>query len=537
MRLLAVILFTALLTGGPAPAAATSCRHADVVFYSNNSVTLAQRLHAAPSACADYFISVTPATGGGPRAGVAPTIRSNGPQFHAMPELRLPDWATYVAQNGNDWYAAGVHVRDLMVTAGFDVSKGDIWAINEVGTPSGAQMATDVFNNVDDSRLHLEQFVAGLYTGEPGMPAAPGLIFVANPTQITTDLTAYKHGLDSWYEDAGFWTALSGKVRFWAQETYADARNWGVPGSTLADRTAHLEDYFQHGERFAQADRKTSAAARDFIASTYTPVGSSAYAWTAPELNPGGIGFGFTNLTLPVMQNFVSSQTYALRGANDRFGYAWWQKAGSATAAQFTSLADRLAASIQGSDADPAGACSGDLSWCDGTVDGAAFTEAWKTFDDTVAPVLTVPTDMSVDATGPDGAVVTYSTSATDTWDLAPTVDCAPASGEQFPIGATTVTCAATDDSGNTATATFDVRVEDASEQAADLAGSVQNAGLEHGVETALTAKLAHPGCAQLLAFERLVLNGERVGHISSADGDAWIADAERISTVAGCDT
>src|SRR6478735_950056 len=157
MRLLAVILFLGLLAGAPSRASAASCSHADLVFYSNNSVLLAQRLHGAPSACADYFISVTPATGGGPRAGVASSIRSNGPQFHAMPELRLSDWAAYAALNGDDWYAAGVHVRDLMVTAGFDVSKGDIWAINEVGSPSGAQMATDVFNNVDDSRLHLEQ--------------------------------------------------------------------------------------------------------------------------------------------------------------------------------------------------------------------------------------------------------------------------------------------------------------------------------------------------------------------------------------------
>ena len=162
MRHLAAILFIGLVIGAPRPASAASCSHADVVFYSNNSVLLAQRLHAASSACADYFISVTPATGGGPRAGVAPTIRSNGPQFHAMPELKLSDWTAYVAQNGNDWYAAGVHVRDLMVTAGFDVSKGDIWAINEVGTPSGTQMATDIFNNVADSRLQLEQFVDGL---------------------------------------------------------------------------------------------------------------------------------------------------------------------------------------------------------------------------------------------------------------------------------------------------------------------------------------------------------------------------------------
>lgn len=537
MRVFAVVLFTVLLLGAPSPAAATSCSHADVVFYSNNSVLLAQRLHAAPSACADYFISVTPATGGGPRAGVAPTIRSSGPQFHAMPELRLPDWAAYVAQNGNDWYAAGVHVRDLMVSAGFDVSKGDIWAINEVGAPSGAQMASDVFNDIGDARLHLEQFVDGLYTGEPGMPAAPGLIFVANPTQITTDLATYKHGLDGWYQDAGFWTALSGKVRFWAQETYADARNWGVAGSTLADRTAHLDDYFQHAALFAQADRKTSAAAGDFIASTYTPLGSAAYAWTAPESNPGGIGFGFTNLTLPLMQDFVSSQTDALRGANDRFGYAWWQKAGSATTAQFTALADRLAASIQGSDADPAGACGTDLSWCDGTVDGATFTEAWKTFDDAVPPVLTVPADMRLDAASPAGALVIYAASASDTWDPAPRVECTPPSGQLFPLGTTTVTCTASDDSGNTATATFRVHVENASEQAADLAGTVEDAGLQHGVETALVAKLTHPGCAQLLAFEKLVLNGERVGHIPSADSNAWIAAAERIATVEGCDT
>jgi hypothetical protein len=521
--------------GAPSPAGATPCRHADVVFYSNNSVVLAQRLHAAPSACADYFISVTPAAGGGPRAGVAPTIRSNGPQFHAMPELKLPDWATYVAQNGNDWYAAGVHVRELMVSAGFDVSKGDTWAINEVGSPSRAQMATDVFNNVDDSRLHLELFVDGLYTGDPGMAAAPGLIFVADPSQITTDLAGYKHGLDAWYQDASFWTALNGKVRFWAQETYADARNWGVPGSTLSDRTMYLEDYFQHGELFVQADRKASAAARDFIASTYTPLGNSTYAWRGPELNPDGIGFGFTNLPLPLMQNFVSSQTYALRSTNARFGYAWWQLSGSATAAQFSSLADRLAASIQGSDADPVGACGEDLSWCDGTVDGAASTEAWKTLDDTVAPALTVPADLNVDATGPDGAAVTYAAMATDTWDLAPIVECAPASGEQFPIGTTTVTCSATDDSGNTATASFDLHVEGASEQATDLAASIQEAGLDHGVETALVAKLAHPECAQLLAFETLVLNGERVGHVSPADSDVWITDTERIATVEGC--
>jgi hypothetical protein len=142
---------------------------------------------------------------------------------------------------------------------------------------------------------------------------------------------------------------------------------------------------------------------------------------------------------------------------------------------------------------------------------------------------------MSIDATGPDGAVVTYAATATDTWDPAPTVECAPASGGEFPIGTTTVTCTTTDDSGNTATASFDVHVAGAAEQAAELAGSIRAAGLARGVQAALVATLARPTCPRLLAFETLVRVGERVGFIPQADSDAWIVDAQRISRVSGC--
>jgi hypothetical protein len=507
---------------------------------------LAQRLHAAPSACADYYISVTPATtqGGIPRSGAAPGIRLNG--AHAMPELRLPDMAAFAQQNGNDWYATGVQMRDLMVSAGFDVSKGDTWAINEVGEPSDKQMAVDVFNGTGSARTDLERFVDGLYTGEPGMPTAPGLIFVANPSQITTDLAAYKHGLDAWYQDGDFWNAMKGKVRFWAQETYADARNWGVAGSTLDERTAHLDDYLEHALRFAQVDPKASSAARDFLATAYTPVGNSSWPQPAPELNAGGIGYGFTNISLPLMQNFVSSQTYAARGAGDRLGFAWWVPPLSPTrppATSYVALADRIAASIAGSDSDPLGACSPDLSWCDGSVDGAAFTEAWKTFSDSTPPVLTVPDGVVADATGPDGSVVTYDASAVDLIDPAPVVECTPPSGSQFAIGTTTVTCTATDDTGNVATASFDVHVEDALEQLGDLADSVRAADLSPGLETALEAKLeaasnatGQDACVHLAAFERLVANAERVGHLSGEQGGRLVADAERISAVIACD-
>jgi hypothetical protein len=342
---------------------------------------------------------------------------------------------------------------------------------------------------------------------------------------------------------------MSGKVRFWAQETYADARNWGVAGSTLDDRTAHLEDYLEHADLFAQVDPKASSAARDFLATAYTPVGNSSWPQPAPELNPDGIGYGFTDMSLPLMQNFVSSQTYAARNAGDRFGFAWWvppltpARPTRPPPDSYVALADRVAASIKGSDTDPVGACSPDLSWCDGAVDSAAFTEAWKTFSDSTPPVLTVPDGVVVDATGPDGAAVTYDVSAVDLIDPAPVVECTPASGSQFAIGGATVTCTATDDTGNVATASFDVHVEDALEQLGDLAEAVRAADLEHGLETALEKKLdaasnatGQGACEHLAAFERLVTNAERVGHLSGEQGGRLVADAQRISAVVGCD-
>lgn len=81
---------------------------------------------------------------------------------------------------------------------------------------------------------------------------------------------------------------------------------------------------------------------------------------------------------------------------------------------------------------------------------------------DTTPPVLTVPADMTVEATGPSGAVVTFTATATDDTDPSPTVTCTPPSGSTFPIGTTTVTCTATDALGNTsAPQTFTITVQD----------------------------------------------------------------------------
>ncbi len=93
-----------------------------------------------------------------------------------------------------------------------------------------------------------------------------------------------------------------------------------------------------------------------------------------------------------------------------------------------------------------------------GNTGTASFT---VTVQDTTPPAVTVPADKTVEATGPDGAAVSYSASASDLVDGPLTASCSPTSGSTFPLGATTVTCSATDAHGNTGSASFTVTVQD----------------------------------------------------------------------------
>jgi large repetitive protein len=78
--------------------------------------------------------------------------------------------------------------------------------------------------------------------------------------------------------------------------------------------------------------------------------------------------------------------------------------------------------------------------------------------------VLEVPDSFTVEATGPDGAVVEYTVSTEGSTDPEPTVTCDPASGSTFPVGTTQVDCTATDSFGGHAEGTFTVTVTDAEE-------------------------------------------------------------------------
>jgi hypothetical protein len=104
---------------------------------------------------------------------------------------------------------------------------------------------------------------------------------------------------------------------------------------------------------------------------------------------------------------------------------------------------------VNANQADADGDGTGDA--CDPTPNGA----------DTTAPVVTVPANQVVEATGPGGAAVTFIASASDDRDGLLTPTCTPASGSTFPLTTTTVTCTAKDAAGNTGSKSFTITVQD----------------------------------------------------------------------------
>jgi hypothetical protein len=97
--------------------------------------------------------------------------------------------------------------------------------------------------------------------------------------------------------------------------------------------------------------------------------------------------------------------------------------------------------------------------------------------DDT-PPVISCPDNITqCNDPGRCDAVVTFTATATDNCDAAPSVTCSPASGSIFPKGTTTVTCIATDATGNTSECAFTVTVNDCEAPVAECVATTNPAG------------------------------------------------------------
>jgi hypothetical protein len=83
-----------------------------------------------------------------------------------------------------------------------------------------------------------------------------------------------------------------------------------------------------------------------------------------------------------------------------------------------------------------------------------------QTFVDSIAPNITTPSSQTITTTSTSGKTFFYDTpTVTDNIGVTSGPNCSPTSGTLLPVGATTITCTASDGSGNTATASFTVTV------------------------------------------------------------------------------
>ena len=348
--------------------ATSACRPLRAVFYAPTDwLRLTTKLAATASPCAHYYVSVPPLASdkSQPRADQAWRIRALGPSFHAAAEINVTGWTSWVEATGNSWYAAGVEARRRMAAAGYDVSAGDSWALNE--------LSSAVRQGTGNARANMRAFLNGLYDGDGTAPTR-GIVFTIGIGQATGELSVYQARLQDWYEDGAFWSDLDRVTSDWSQEVYGDIRHYAVAGVTREARRDALNEYLLHQMVLANASPASAAGARAFLGRSYAPLANAAWQYDA--------AFGWTNVTLELMQDYVSAQTYALRAAGTGgFGFAWSPRnlGGMAQpdfAAQTNALLERLAASIADSDESPEGACG--TAWCSRDLAGAALVSSWR---------------------------------------------------------------------------------------------------------------------------------------------------------------
>jgi uncharacterized repeat protein (TIGR03803 family) len=160
-------------------------------------------------------------------------------------------------------------------------------------------------------------------------------------------------------------------------------------------------------------------------------------------------------------------------------------------------------------------------------------------FLDATPPTLKVPAGVTVNATSPAGATVTFAVTATDNSGGAVALVCTPASGSVFKIGVTTVNCTATDFAGNIGRDSFKVKVLSAAEQIVDLVEKLTAKPLTSQVKKLLKGVLqigiANPKKAGIVCS---ILDQFIAYVYKHATGDlaaGLVADARRLQAVIGC--
>jgi len=386
------------LTSRPQPqsaqAQAADCRPLRAVFYAASDwLRLATKLAESGSPCADYSISVPPIVADKTqfRPNQASRIRALGPNFHALAEVHFATWTRWVASTGSTWFTAGVTARQRMGEAGYDVTRGDGWAVNE--------LTTAVRRGDGNARTNIREFLRGLYEGDGSRPTK-GAALIIGFGQRTSDLTAYQSTMQSWLADSEFWTDVATYVSDWSQEVYGDIRAHAVPGEATSIRREYLNDYLQHPLVLAGAGPTDIDAARSFLQTTYSPLANAAW--------PRETAWGWTMVPADQMAAYISAQVDALRSfsvatgqTQDHWGFAWAPRNTTGVsdadfATQTGQLLDRLAAAVRDSaggidpETSATGACGPGETLCAFDLAEARHNEAWRNFRTWAQSTITI---------------------------------------------------------------------------------------------------------------------------------------------------
>ncbi len=226
-----------------------------------------------------------------------------------------------------------------------------------------------------------------------------------------------------------------------------------------ADSTYHVKAYNTSTPIDATCDIPTgTAGSGDFDAPiNHYPLGTTTVTCTATVS-------GFSASAAMVVQDTTAPAFPPLSDVSD----TTTDPGGKDVSYAIPSATDAVSGSILGTCTPDSGthfAVGSTLVTCtatdsSGNKGSASFHVNLTLIDNTPPTFTTVPSDIMQEATGPAGAVVNYTVTATDNAGP-PTVACDHPSGSTFPLGATAVTCTATDSSNNRATAQFNVIIRD----------------------------------------------------------------------------
>lgn len=362
--------------GEPVPATGPCTAYTTVVLYSEETSELALpsafAQHADP--CTHYYVNL-PALSTDktePRPDAA-KVHALGPNFYALAEFSWGAWRDWIAASPGtrNWQLAGRAFRSRMTAAGYDVARGDLWAINEFPASTRTGEA--------DVWTHEIAAVRGLADGN-----VRGIVYLAGMGQTLQNFSVYKPNVKTWLQQDAFWSAMNSYVKWFAYEVYADPHDNCVPHDNVVTGAANLDAYLEHIPRLAAAGGARTSVASSYLAHHYLPLVNAAYN--------SNVGFGDNTIDLDDFIKFSRLQIFATHSwaANHgypgrRIGFAWAPK--NATPAEQAEISTALAGSM--ARAYPmnaffnlgkyACATTGNLDGCGCTVAGS-YNTGWNAF-------------------------------------------------------------------------------------------------------------------------------------------------------------